>query len=188
MINSISLWTEQIILTVIIATILEMILPNGKSKKYIKTIIGIYVLFCIISPFVDISEVVSSTDFNLDDYVNVETTSENIDQTSMDKRLEELYLEELEKEIIKNVELQGFTVKKCKVDAELFDKENAGIKMIKLSVNKNKENIVGIEKVEINVGEKVNSETEKINDEDLDYLKESLASYYQISKEIITIN
>ena len=52
MISSISSWAEQIIITVIIATILEMILPKGNSKKYIKTVIGIYILYTIISPII----------------------------------------------------------------------------------------------------------------------------------------
>ncbi len=52
MISSISSWAEQIIIAVIIATILEMILPKGNSKKYIKTVIGIYILYTIISPII----------------------------------------------------------------------------------------------------------------------------------------
>lgn len=52
MINNISSWAEQIIIAVIIATILEMILPKGNSKKYIKTVIGIYILYVIISPVI----------------------------------------------------------------------------------------------------------------------------------------
>ena len=36
MIDYISSWAGQIITSVIIVTILEMILPNGNSKKYIK--------------------------------------------------------------------------------------------------------------------------------------------------------
>ncbi|MCI8482131.1 MAG: hypothetical protein HFJ27_03470 [Clostridia bacterium] len=50
MIENLSLWAEQIIVAVIIATIIEMILPNGNNKKYIKAVIGVYVLFTIISP------------------------------------------------------------------------------------------------------------------------------------------
>ena len=50
MIDYISSWAGQIITSVIIVTILEMILPNGNSKKYIKTIIGVYILYVMISP------------------------------------------------------------------------------------------------------------------------------------------
>ena len=40
-------------MSIIIASIFEMIIPKGNIKKYIKMILGIYVIFSIISPFVD---------------------------------------------------------------------------------------------------------------------------------------
>ena len=50
MIEFMSSWAEQIVLAVIVATIIELILPKNKNKKYIQMVIGIYVLFNIISP------------------------------------------------------------------------------------------------------------------------------------------
>ena len=52
MVNFFSSWGQGIIVAVIIGTIIEMILPEGSSKKYIKVVIGIYILFTIISPFI----------------------------------------------------------------------------------------------------------------------------------------
>ena len=45
MISFISSWAQQIIFAVIIGIIIQMLLPEGKSKKYIKIVIGVYVLF-----------------------------------------------------------------------------------------------------------------------------------------------
>ena len=53
MINFLSNWIEGIAIAAIIASIFEMIIPNGNIKKYIKVILGIYVVFSIIAPFVD---------------------------------------------------------------------------------------------------------------------------------------
>ena len=39
-------------MAVIIGAIIEMILPEGNSKKYVKIVIGVYVLFTIISPVI----------------------------------------------------------------------------------------------------------------------------------------
>ena len=51
MINYISLWARQVILAVLIAIILEMILfKDSKNTKYVKTVIGIYIMYVIISP------------------------------------------------------------------------------------------------------------------------------------------
>ena len=54
-------WIEQIALAVIIVSIFEMLLPSGKTKKYIKMVLGIFIVFSIISPFVD-----SKALYNLD--------------------------------------------------------------------------------------------------------------------------
>ena len=48
MINAMSTWAKSIILAVIVSTIIQMILPEGNNKKYIKTVIGLYILFTII--------------------------------------------------------------------------------------------------------------------------------------------
>ena len=50
--EKISLWASQIIIAVIIGTIIEMILPKGNNKKYIKVVIGVYILFTILSPVI----------------------------------------------------------------------------------------------------------------------------------------
>ena len=52
MISFLRTWANQIIVALIIATIFEMILPNGNSKKYVKMVIGLYVLFTMIQPVV----------------------------------------------------------------------------------------------------------------------------------------
>lgn len=210
MIDLISSWTEQIVLAVVIATILEMLLPNGKNKKYVRMVIGIYVLFCIISPFVNLDTSFSFTDLDIEDYVSMDIKTDEVDQTSMDARLEELYIQELEKEITKTVQDQGFDVKKCKVDAKLLDEENAGIKKIELAITVNKTGVSQVENVEISVSKdskdlsstqknedsnNLKSEETSVNannavendDTSIKKLKENLASYYEISQDIISI-
>ena len=47
MIEFLSNWIQGIAIAVIIASIFEMLLPNGNIKKYVKVILGIYIVFCI---------------------------------------------------------------------------------------------------------------------------------------------
>ena len=53
MIEWIKNWTEGIIIAVIISIIIEMLVPEGKNKKYVKVVSGIYILYTIINPFLD---------------------------------------------------------------------------------------------------------------------------------------
>ena len=133
MIDFMSSWTEQIVLSVVVATIIELILPKSKNKKYIQMVIGIYVLFNIISPVIKNKE-----DFSIDKYnfENYETSSQNvIDQSSMDARIEKIYLEELEDTVTSKFEDNGFEVTKCDVDAVLdTNKKNAGIHLITVKI------------------------------------------------------
>ena len=133
MINFISSWAEQIVLAVIIATIIELILPKNKNRKYIQMVIGVYVLFNIISPIIKNKEAISVENYNIEKY---ETNSTyEIDQSSMDERIEKIYLEELQKNTTSKFENDGFTVERCIVDAELdTNKKNAGIHLITVKI------------------------------------------------------
>ena len=125
MVKFLSSWVKTFGLTVVIISILEMLLPNNKTKKYIRMVMGIYIIFTMISPFISDKKMLSTfsslatqnlEDINLDDYVK--------NQTSMDKRLEELYQDELEKDIIKKLNEKGYEVKNCNVKVTISRRRN----------------------------------------------------------------
>lgn len=133
MINFMSSWAEQIVLAVVVATIIEMILPKNKNKKYIQMVIGVYVLFNIISPIIKNKDDFSIEKYNVQDYET--KTQYEVDQSSMDARLEKIYLDELEKTVISKFEENGFEVSKCNIDAVLdTTKKNAGIHSITVKI------------------------------------------------------
>lgn len=133
MIDFMSSWAEQIVLAIIVATIIELILPKSKNKKYIQMVVGVYVLFNIISPIIKNKEDISIEKYNIENYTT--SSQEIIDQSSMDERLEKIYLEELEEIVVSKYEENGFTVVKCDVDAVLDTNEkNAGIHLISVKI------------------------------------------------------
>ena len=157
MIEFMSSWAEQIVLAVIVATIIEMILPKNKNKKYIQMVIGIYVLFNIISPIIKNKDNFSIEKYNIENYQN--NLKYEVDQTSMDKRLEKIYLEELEEIVISKFEENGCEVIKCKIDAELDStKKNAGVHSITVKVKGEK----NIEEIQKQIAEELEIEKEKI--------------------------
>ena len=146
MIEFLSSWAKSLGVTIVIVSILEMLLPNNKTKKYIRMVLGIFVIFNIISPFITNKDKLNfnSIDIgNIDTYATSSDVSSNVvNQASMDERIEDLYQEELEKDITKKVEEQGFEVTSCKVEAKVPDNNNSeneedtGITKIKLKIEK----------------------------------------------------
>ena len=107
MIESISVWARGIVIAVIVVTIIEMILPDNKNKKYIKVVIGIYILFCIINPVIGKS--INFESFNLDTYFSSESTSNNVSKKEENNdKIQKLFEENMKKQIKKELNSRGY--------------------------------------------------------------------------------
>lgn len=219
MVNFLSSWVKNLSLAIIVVSILEMLLPNNKTKKYVKMVMGLYILFSIISPFIKNSDKLNFENIDVSSYINEELATSNVEvnQESMDKRLKEIYIEELENDITKKLKEKGYTIEYCKVDANISQENNdSGIKNITLKLDKKEETrtdenskanenttetienkivseIQKIQKVEVKVGNntKENStekENSKITKTDIESVKEFLISEYGVSKSCLKIN
>lgn len=209
MINFLSSWTKNLSFALIIVSILEMLLPNNKTKKYIKMIMGLYILFSIISPFVENNDNVDLNNINLDLYKEVTqetySSSEKVDQSSMDYRLNQIYKQELEKDITQKVNNLGYEIEDCKVIAKISNSDS-GIEKISIRI-KNKideemdqdENnvekkivteIQKIQKVEVKTSNTDSSEQENSNitKTDIKIISDFLAKEYGVSKECLKIS
>ena len=80
MISFFSTWIGQIAVSVIIVSIFEMVLPKGNLKKYIKVVLGIYVIYCLISPFVNNKKLFDIDNINIEKYTTNSITQSNINQ------------------------------------------------------------------------------------------------------------
>ena len=141
MINTINIWAQRIIIAVIICTIIEMILPEGNNKKYIKTIIGIYVIFTIISPIISN---LNNKNLNLEKYINIKSDSNLSIETSAsidtNKYIEETYKENLKKDIQQKVQAINYNAQDIKLEIETKNEENYGqILAVELSIENKKE-------------------------------------------------
>lgn len=212
MIAFLSSWVKNLALALIIVSILEMILPNNKTKKYVKMIMGLYILFSIISPFIENSTKLNFDNLDFNQYIEETQTKTNkvdeVNQTSMDNRLNQLYNEELEKDIKQKIEEKGYEVEKCKVTAHI-SQDDSGIEKIILKINgkineKDEENttdtvenkiiteIQKIQKVDINVSKKDENEkkeeTSDITKTDIKIIKNFLINEYGVSEQCLRIS
>ena len=197
MVSFISSWAQQIIFAVIIGTILQMILPEGKNKKYIKIVIGVYVLFAIISPVVG-----KNIDLNLDEFnINLDNTTTSLDETNKEN-INDIFVTNLVQDIksklsnkgygCENVELKtndNYEVEKINITG-IYEVEEDEEKDEEKSNNNVKINSININEVQI--GEKENSIKEQVvkgipKSEEKD-LKEYLSETYNVKEKNISID
>lgn len=162
MIEFLSSWAKSLGVTIVIVSILEMLLPNNKTKKYIRMVMGVYIVFNIISPFVKSKEIFNVNDIDINAYKSTETSSE-VDQTSMNDRIEKLYKQELEKDIKNKINEKEYEVDKCEVNVKIAEnEEQTQITKIKLSIKKSEEANTQNQK-DKSIENKVVTEIQKIN-------------------------
>ncbi len=166
---------------------------------------GVYILYTKISPFIKNKQTIDVSNFEIEKYNNYLSTSEKTTQTSMDKRIEELYIDKLEKDISKKVKEQGYDILNCEVEAKLNDsEENSEISKIKLQVKKNESNKVNdkltlenkvveeiqkIRPINTNIVEREKSnKSEKITNEDKQKIKKFLMEEYGVKEKCLEIN
>lgn len=143
MINDITKWASGIIIAVIIATIIEMILPEGSSKKYIKVVIGVYILFTIISPVVSkftgksiaVSDIIDLNQY-ISDFKEKEKIQNSLQEDSS-ANIRDIYIENLKSDIQNKLKGKGYTVKSIALDVGYDD--NYTLNKITLSITKKEE-------------------------------------------------
>lgn len=206
-----STWAEQIIVAVIIAGIIEMILPKGNNKKYVKAIIGVYILFTIISPVISKITDIDFQDIDYEEYFKQTETYQTMSQdlsNNNDKSVEEIYISNLKQDMKNKLQEKGYIAENIEVDIELKDEANYGkINKIILSVYKNEEsnddvskdtsiNTISINKIEeVKIGNNVNNvntniqvKKGEIKNGEKNEIKEYLSGVYEINKKNIKIN
>lgn len=167
MINDITKWASGIIIAVIIATIIEMILPEGSSKKYIKVVIGVYILFTIISPVVSKftgKSIAVSDIIDLNQYISDFKEKEKIQNSLQDDssaNIRDIYIGNLKSDIQNKLKIKGYNTTKIELDVGYDD--NYTLNKISLTVAKIKEKENSENKEENNINSTVISSVNDIN-------------------------
>lgn len=200
MITSISSWAEQIIIAIMIATIFEMILPECKNKKYVKTVIGLYILFTILSPIIKLynkgdislasSEYLKSTN-------EVSSTYKNFDSVT-GNNIQDTYILSLKQDINGKLNNKGYTTGTIKIEIDESNENYGRIKSLYISMSKkavdktndNNSNNISIDKVEISnsINKELNNDISKKTDKEISEIKEFLSNEYGVEIENIKID
>lgn len=196
-----SSWANSVITAIIVSTLLELILPNGKNKKYISTIIGLFVLFTIISPIFNNKSISIKSIFDIDKYPELKNTyapSYTEFEDINNENIEKTYVENIKSDVKSKLYKRGYNLKNIQLEVEVNNEQNYGsIKYMKLYVSKIEEenkvkSINTIETININISEDSISKNEiemyKLTIEEIKDIKEYLMSFYDIEFKNIMIN
>ena len=194
--NFFNTWLQNMVISVIVATIIEMLMPNGKNKKYIKVVIGMYIIFNIIAPIID---KFTSSNFKISSIIkgynqNIETFSMQKTEDKQDESIREVYISNLKNNIKNKIKEKGYDTEKILIS--LDNSENYNIEKITVYLSEIKETeensskINEIEKINIQISKKNEKGTtnNNITDKTKEEIKQYLAGEYEISKDVIEVN
>lgn len=199
MIENISNWAKQIILAVIIASIIELITPTGKNKKYIKMIIGMYILLVIISPIASMftKKSLSVSNFDYEKYFgnssyNQDYNGANSLENSNNKIIEDTYIANIKKDVTNKLNEKGYDVKDIDIQINTADENYGQILKLNINISEMEENSasninkIAVSKIEIG-DRNIEDNNQEINKGDKNKLIDYLCKEYEISKDIINI-
>lgn len=199
-------WVQGIIVAVVIATIIEMILPNGNSKKYIKIVIGVYIIFNIISPIINkftgnklnFTSIIDINKYE-EERATYEVNTKELEQNN-NSNIKEVYILNLKKDMKAKIEDKGYIVNSIYVELEgtgEYEVKNLNLYISKKeNKNSNENTSTTVNKIEeINIQVQINnnnieetSEIINITKSDIEEIKKYINSTYEIDKNIIHIN
>ena len=104
MVGKLKLWTQNIIISVVISIIIEMILPDGSNKKYVKVVSGLYILYVIINPILNLGS--KTYNFELKNLLVNEQTVATFSENDVAKT----YILSMENALNAKIEEMGYMV------------------------------------------------------------------------------
>ena len=193
-------WATGIVIAVIIATIIEMILPNSTSKKYIKIIIGIFIVYTIISPVIG-----SFKGEDLNNYIKVENyiqSSSNALQTNevsdnAQSSIKKIYAQNLQNDLKTKLKEKGYISNNINISISNDDKyniERIDIKVDEKVTNSNQDEkqvktiVDNIKAIKIKVKKDDSQNNAIITENDKNEIKEYIKQIYKIDLNNINVS
>lgn len=177
MLSNITNFCTTIIFTTLTIIILEMVMPEGKSKKYVSFVCKVVITIALINPIlsfmnVDIGEKLELTDSNYNQY--------RFENNTYEKSVRETYEKNLVNDITSRLEESGYIV--CNVQVE-YNEETFKPTKIYMSLETNDGYIQEV-KVDVFAEKSKGRLTDVISQ---NKIKEILHDNYGIAKENIYI-
>lgn len=182
MLNFLVSWAEQLIIALMIIVMIEMIIPNSSYRKYIKIVLGIFIMYVIFSPIIK----QNTSNFDIEKTISNQIKASNITTSSKstidyNKQIENTYKEKFKQSLTNDLKEKGYKVNNIEVDIN-YESENIITNKLKLKISKQKQTQnITIEKV------KILEEKEQISEQEIQEIKEQISNTYNIEISKILI-
>ena len=205
-ISSISSWAQGIVVSVIVATIIEMLLPSNGNAKYVKTVVGIFVLFTIISPIISKFKSSNNSLSNLESTLNnseYEAVSTSNNPINTDNTIMKMFEENLKIDIKSKISQKGYTTDN--INLEILNNNEYTVNKIEFKVTGRIESgnqsasynnvttvVDNIENIKVSLGgsrkDEKKEEKSILSESEKRKLKEYLSSVYEVKENNIIVN
>ena len=184
MINFLRDWTISITVISVFVFILEILMPSGSMKRFVKVIIGLLVLVVIVKPFLSLKGTIDDFNYNVveaSNFINSEdlkTQSNKMNSYNKQQALA-LYVNNLKGEIRQAVYLRsGVNPDQILVDLEVENnidqKEFGRIKSVSIEVRGSGDKAIEVSKIsEVDIG--VNKNVIKRDKAEYNFIESELA-------------
>ena len=198
MVNWFNTWSKGIVGAVIIATLMEMIIPNNNSKKYIKILLGIFIVYTIISPIIDFFSKENINDYiDFDKYIEASSNAIHDEKKEVNgnyNAVQNIYIKGIQNDIRAKLKTKGYIADE--INVQISEDGSYNIELIKINISEktetNNENNVrsiidNIRAVVINI-EGGNEQNQIIDENDKHIIKQYLNSQYNVGEEKIQVS
>ena len=166
-------------------------------KEYVKVVIGVYILFSIVSPVITKvtgSEFRVSDIYDINSYIEASTKStQDYAEINKENQIKQIYETNLKKDMKQKIEEKGYKVKS--IFLELANDEQYTLKKINISLSLKEQNteendVKIVNEIQISVANNNENQTGdvKISYKEQENLKTYLSSVYNLDKKDININ
>jgi len=202
MLDAISNLVRNVTIIVIIAGFLEMLLPTGEIKRFVKAVLGLFILVSMLNPLLGLFDknVVSEVLAWQDPMGDSELSTILVQGEKMSQEMNEKALDMYSKNVAKQIETVVKLVKGVgwvEVDVQMaMNKANPNYEAIDKVVlvvgmvgkEEEKEGIDKIEPIKVEISSQKNSFTENPDQREMEeQIKDSLKNFFSLREEQIDI-
>lgn len=200
MIHTISQYTQRVAMIIIFTSVINLIMPNGGFRKYIKLVLGLIIIITILDP---INTVIFKNKPNYTDILkkyetNIETTSMQIHTGEYLEAQKDIILEHYKDKLVP--QMTDIIEKSNKVDVRALDislnedtdsRDFGTITAIDMVVTQAKEtadqNKIKVPKIKVGSKETQSYQGDQIQGQIQEKIKKSLIDFYNLSQVNINI-